>query len=165
MDTWFKPSKPEDIKPIPWLGKKVIEYLESILTKDMDVLEHGSGGSTLWFASRVKRVTACEHDSAWKTEIQKQAPENVVLMDARIPEKSVPFDLFLIDGEPIQNRAEWIQWATYLVKPGGWIVLDNANRPEYAKEREELAQKAKLIKRFDCNNGTQYLVTEFYKCE
>jgi len=65
MTNWYQPSDPSSIKPRPWLSDDAIAYLESILTPEMHVIEHGSGGSTLWFASRVVTVIAYEHDTDW----------------------------------------------------------------------------------------------------
>jgi predicted O-methyltransferase YrrM len=74
------------------------------------------------------------------------------------------FDLLLIDGEPVEDRAEWLKAAPTTVKPGGWVVLDNANRPEYEKERKHLQTYAAEFETFNGNEGgTLYLVTEFYK--
>jgi predicted O-methyltransferase YrrM len=163
---WWQPSPSKEIKPVPWLSPEVIRHLDNLIQPDWEIIEHGSGGSTLWFAQKCKRVIACEHDANWRRTIQEKAPENVIVMGARIPEKEKPggaFDLLLIDGEPVQNRAEWIQWSSYLVKPGGWVVLDNANRPEYAQERRHLQEIAAEFQTFDGNEmGTLYLVTEFY---
>jgi hypothetical protein len=51
-----------------------------------------------------------------------------------------------------------------MVKPGGWVVLDNANRPEYAAERAELEKRTVEYQRFNSNEGgTLYLVTEFFR--
>jgi len=44
------------------------------------------------------------------------------------------------------------------------VILDNANRPEYARTREEFQQFADLIETVNGNGGnTLYLVTEFYR--
>jgi len=45
---------------IPLLNQGTIYFLESVLTKDTEVLETGSGASTVWFAERVKNVISWE---------------------------------------------------------------------------------------------------------
>ena len=40
----------------PWISFGAILFLEKILKKDMQVYEYGSGGSTLFFAQRVKCI-------------------------------------------------------------------------------------------------------------
>lgn len=167
MSEWYQRSNPMDIQPIPWLHPDAIAYLDGILRPDMEVLEHGSGGSTLWFAARVKHVTAYEMDNGWHKVVNKLRPANVSLRNASFPigAPDVGMDLILIDGTPVENRAAWLKAVLQLVKPGGYVVLDNANRPEYKQERAEFAAHAKLLK---CVNGngesTEYMVTEFYRC-
>lgn len=165
MSRWWEPSPSSAIKPIPWLAPKVIQYLENIIQPDFEVLEHGSGGSTLWFAERCKWVTSFENNPDWIEIVSEKAPGNVTLTDMKafILSRS-NCDLLLIDGEPVEARADWLTQAPTFVKPGGWVVLDNANRPEYAAEREALRQYADLVETFDSNEGvTKYLVTDFWK--
>lgn len=171
MTKWWQPSpKSAALKPVPWLAPAVIAYLEGIVQPDFEVLEHGSGGSTLWFAAKCRHVTAYENDPDWQKVVKDHAPENVgVFSDILTPPKPDEafekfFDLLLIDGIPVEKRRQWLTAAPQLVKPGGWIVLDNANRPEYAAEREALKQHADLVQSFDSNEGgTLYLVTDFYR--
>lgn len=160
---WWKPSKPEEIKSMPWLAPRVVEYLESILRPEFTVIEHGSGGSTLWFAERVQNVTVYENNLEWAIAVDGEK-DNIYVRYNDVPySKHRFYDLLFIDGEPVADRAKWIASAPDFVKPGGWVVLDNANRPEYAKERKGLQDIAESYKTFDCNESTAYLVTEFYK--
>lgn len=161
---WYEPSTADQIKPLPWLAPKVILHLQKILRPDFEVIEHGSGGSTLWLAERVKFVTVFEGSPKWSEALARQAPKNVLINpddDEIIPRK---YDLFLIDGEPIEARKLFITIAVAVVKPGGWVVLDNANRPEYATERGWLQSICESYETFDSGEtNTKYLVTEFYK--
>jgi predicted O-methyltransferase YrrM len=165
---WWNRSTAEELKPIPWLHPVVIAYFESILQPDFEVLEHGSGGSTLWLAERVKSVLSVENEAEWMERVEAEAPENVRLMlwekDILPKFSSKKCDLLFIDGEPVTNRQLYLEAAEQLVKPGGWVVLDNANRPEYARQVEIFSKKAQLVKRIDGNEpGTLYFVTEFYR--
>ena len=75
-----------------------------------------------------------------------------------------PYDVLLIGGEPISSRKEYVKHAAQYVNPGGWVMLGNANRPEYATERAALKEKAVTVKTFDCNqNGSLFVVIEFYQ--
>lgn len=164
MSQWWKPSKPDEIKSVPWLSPRAIAYLESILHPDFEVIEHGAGGSTLWFAERCKCVMAFEDKPEWERVVEANvSPRKAVVVSGFYT--GFPVDLLLIDGEPVEDRAKWIDAAHRIVKPGGWVVLDNANRPEYSKEREGLKRYADLICTFDSNReaGFLYLVTEFWR--
>jgi predicted O-methyltransferase YrrM len=162
---WWQPSPSKEIKPVPWLAPAVIQHLENLVQPDWEVVEHGSGGSTLWFAAHCKSVTAFEHKPEWQQIVRDHAPENAKILSvgAFVPHFH-KFDLLLIDGEPVGKRAEWLKLAPQIVKPGGWVVLDNANRPEYAAERAEIEKIAAEYQRFNSNEGgTLYLVTDFYR--
>jgi len=157
------PREPSEIEPYPWLHPDAVEYLEGLLTPEMRVLEHGGGGSTLWFAERVKRVVTTEGDPDWCDALWKLAPMNVTIT-SNLPYGSY-YDLFFIDGDH-EGRGRCIEQAHLYVKTGGWLVLDNANRPEYAPERRLLHEYFKLVARFDNNIPiSKFFITEFWKCE
>lgn len=160
---WWQPSKSEDITPFPWLHPDAIAYLESILLPGMQVCEFGGGGSTLWLAERVKTVITCEPNEQWFSKLFVIVPENVSVFH-RLEPLLINCDLLFIDGEPVTVRADWLRAASDILQAGGWIVLDNANRPEYAKEREGLREFAELVHTANGNEGgTRYLVTEFWR--
>ena len=173
MAKWWQPTgKKDEIKPVPWFGQPAIDYLASIVTPDMDVIEHGSGGSTLWLADKVKSVTSYEYDEDWYDYVRgsavKLGKNNITVLlwtGATLPPvKPDSCDLLIIDGEPVNNRRLWIASAHWIVRPGGYVVLDNANRPEYEIDRASMAKDFMDHIIFNCNEvGTKYLVTEFYR--
>ena len=55
------PCRP-DGTPLPWMNYNAISFLEERLTKDLCLLEYGSGYSTPFFASFVKTVVSVECD-------------------------------------------------------------------------------------------------------
>src|SRR4028119_2375277 len=63
---------------LPWISYGAIDFLEGYLKPDMTVYEYGSGGSTLFFASRVARVTSIEHDPLWYSLVQTKLQANSV---------------------------------------------------------------------------------------
>lgn len=166
---WYAPRSPDEILPYPWLHPHAVEYFEEILQPTWTVLEHGAGGSTLWLAERVKQVTSIEHDPYWRRKVRELAPDNVKVLSLKIADgKGVlacGHDLFFIDGDRLE-RGTCLAMVDDFVMPGGWIVLDNANRPEYAEQREQLKSRAKLKARFNNNiPGSLYFITEFWQCE
>ncbi|MCZ2223423.1 MAG: class I SAM-dependent methyltransferase [Chitinophagales bacterium] len=68
----------------PWLTKTAIEFLDNYL-KPTDVgVEFGSGRSTLWFASKLKKLYSIEGDKRWYDKIQKSIlGNNVANVDYR----------------------------------------------------------------------------------
>ena len=165
MKTWVQPSRPEEIQPFPWLSAEAKSYFESLLRPDMLVVEFGAGGSTLWLSERVKHVYSYENDPDWLAVLRKRKPENVTLFFESLPTGGERADLLFIDGEPVELRGEWLDLATTIVKDGGIVVLDNANRPEYAEHLARFTKHAKLLKRTARATGTMYAVTDFYQCE
>ena len=162
---------------MPWYVFKAINYLEKILFQNAIVFEYGSGGSTLFFAERAKKVISLEHDSFWSERIKEillkkniknvtyitEEPEhkiceipnsqysdiyhssksqykgytfkNYVSIIQRYPDEY--FDLIAIDG---RARSACITHARKKVKKGGFILLDNSDRPQY-REAIDLMKK------------------------
>jgi predicted O-methyltransferase YrrM len=127
------------LAPIPWLVEESIIFLQGILTKRTRVLETGSGGSTLFFAQRAGCVYSFEHSKKWygKTENalrERGLMKNVTLFyDPKypkngLPEMAVKFDIILIDG---RGRNKSVKTALDKLNHGGYIILDNAERPRY----------------------------------
>ena len=132
---WWDESDPQHIGDTPWMHPAAVLYLESLLTPDMTVLEHGCGASTKWFAKRVEHVTAVDNDSDWIAGLALETKDfhNIRLIPLDSVIKTVdPVDLLMIDGYN-HDRPAWMMEADRLVKPGGIIVLDNAERKHYDK--------------------------------
>ncbi len=165
----------------PWLVFDAIEFLKSFLKKDMKVFEYGSGGSTLFFAQRVKEIVSVEHDAFWFGEVTKiildngiknidyklREPDNYPQFD--LGKRSDPgefisyyhgfegkqfksyaqaidtyadqsFDLVVVDG---RARISCIRQALPKIKKGGFLLVDNADRPAYLLPFDELNDGAK----------------------
>ena len=138
---WFRSMESKESvdgtgAPMPWIAYPAYEFLRSRLAeKDMDVLEDGSGNSTLWWASRARSVLACEHDRTWYAALQKQLPGNVELVhvpaddvkryvecDGRLRKR---FDMISIDG---LNRAACARHAPNLLTSRGVVLWDDTER-------------------------------------
>lgn len=61
---------------MPWMAYQAIEWLENYLKPDMRVFEFGSGGSTLFFAFRVKEVYGVEHDQRWADKLNVEVSKH-----------------------------------------------------------------------------------------
>jgi SAM-dependent methyltransferase len=136
----FKMKMPvdKDLKPIPWMTYPFIDFISDRLRPDMEIFEYGSGNSTLWFADRVKRVDAIEHDEKWYKIMKQRIPNNVNLyfikLDydgeySRFPlNLNKKYDIIIIDG---RDRVNCIKISIKCLKPEGVIVLDDSERPQY----------------------------------
>lgn len=128
-------------KNYPWLTKGAVEFLMDYLTEDMHVLEYGCGSSTRWIAERVNFLFSIEHHHKWADRIQDECKRfdlyNVTIMRRKLPyhntDFALMFDFILVDG---RNRVNCFEKALTMLKPGGVIMLDNSERPEYNQVNE-----------------------------
>src|SRR5262249_35430573 len=136
-DGWFRSfdeRRPVDAlgKPVPWLTYPTLELLSRRLRPDMIVFEFGSGWGTLWWASRVARVVACEHDSVWHREMLGRVPANVTLLHINLSYggeycraaalQNQQFDVVVVDG---RDRIRCAIESIPALKNDGIIVWDN----------------------------------------
>ena len=62
----------------PWTTPASILFFDEVLTKDMIGLEYGSGRSTMYFASKLKKLVSIEHYEEWYTKVEKQLKANQI---------------------------------------------------------------------------------------
>lgn len=151
-DGWFRSRREQrcvDLagNPLPWLAYPAIEFLGRRVRPELTVFEYGCGASTLWWASRVARVVAVEHDAAWAERISAQAPANARVHHVPLDEAGeyarsalahgLLFDVVVIDG---RDRVRCVPPAVQALHPGGVIVFDNTDRPQYAPGDHHLAE-------------------------
>jgi hypothetical protein len=134
----------------PWLPYGLIELLDQRLDASSRVLEYGGGGSTAFFADRVGEVISVEHDEGWHgaiSEAMAGVPNVHVLLrtdaddfagyvGAVEEQDDDSLDVVLVDG---RRRVRCAAAARTKVKPGGLLILDDADRPKYAEAHELLA--------------------------
>ncbi|MBU2544919.1 protein-L-isoaspartate O-methyltransferase [Patescibacteria group bacterium] len=145
---WMKSSKSNSLKDnVPWLTFECQEWLDSVLNKNMTVLEWGSGGSTVYISKKVKKMISIEHIPEWHAsvvkELQKNNIENCEYILKKYDENkgyknyyeaidSFPdetFDLVIIDG---RSRNSCISYAMRKIKKEGFLLLDNSERKRYS---------------------------------
>ena len=135
----------------PWINYVVIQFLHHYLKPDMRVLEFGAGGSSVFFLKKKVKLFSIEHENSWIKEVHEiLSPKHLKnwiphYMKSSNPNQQVPepkdylskietidnssIEIALIDG---RNRVECIKKSMPKIKPGGCIILDNSDRPEYA---------------------------------
>jgi len=120
-------QKMKKIYPFPWICPEAIKWLKSNLTPDMKVFEFGSGGSTLFFAKRVKELISIEHDPVYFIRIRKFFSKLNFIPELKEYSESISkypdkyFDLVFVDG---MVRNDCIKNAIPKVK--GYLILDNS---------------------------------------
>ena len=139
-DGWFRSVREHAAvdaagEPIPWISYPALHFIAKRIRPEMEVFEFGSGYSTLWWARRVKGLVACESDAQWHAHVRMLAPANVELVlaateeypsvSARSPGR---FDVVVLDGG---DRVRCAESAVSALSPGGVILWDDTDRPEY----------------------------------
>ena len=129
----------------PWLTPGAVRMLTSLLLPSDRGVEFGSGRSTIWFGERVSHLTSVEHDEKWYSAISNKLKERELgNVDYALVPRDKPdelgnvskyaltalrfddcsIDFALIDG---LYRDYVTQFMMPKIKPGGFLVIDNAN--------------------------------------
>lgn len=131
-------------KPIPWYTYPAIEQLSKWDFTDCEVLEYGSGNSTLWWLQHAKTVTSIENSREWHDYAVSQVGDRARLMLCPVDmDKDVEteidryvacvdelgsFDVIIIDGvnKPGVRQACARRSLDHL-RGGGLFVVDNSD--------------------------------------
>lgn len=151
----------------PWLRPMVTEFLESVILRSgMAVFEWGMGNSTIWMSHRVRHVISVEHDKDWFSKIPGRKNIKRILIQpqrgiigadpsdpkayfsddkhwrdhnfrryASVIDDLGPFDVIFVDG---RARPSCLVHGHRRLKPGGFLVLDDANREYYLRHTAHL---------------------------
>lgn len=123
---------------LPWTTLPFIDFIAPRLRAEWTVFEYGAGASTRFYAARVANVVAVEHDKAFAAALTPELPENARLLIRpegtesyinAVAEGRPRLDLVSVDG---RDRVRCVQAAQTALAPSGVLVLDDAERPEYA---------------------------------
>lgn len=130
----------------PWVTRDALALLDQLLQPTDRGLEYGSGGTTGWFAERVELLHSVEGGAPWheatRTDLAARGIANVDLnladyeelgygtpahrdayVNVRPDLQPGTLDFVFVDGE---YRDECAMRALVLLKPGGLLILDNA---------------------------------------
>jgi hypothetical protein len=122
--------------PVPWYTYPALEYLRQLDFRDSDVFEFGSGYSTLFWATRARRVVSVDDDREWASVLSGQLPENCELIietdlyeyPNTIQRSGRSFDVVVVDGAARgKTRLECSRRAIQCLRPGGMVILDNSD--------------------------------------
>jgi SAM-dependent methyltransferase len=121
-----------DGRPIPMMSYSVLEYLLGLDLRDLELLELGGGGSTQFWASLAKSVLTFETNPDWHQAVKSSPLRNV---EARLSATATlaqdviglgrTFDIVVIDSAA--NRYQLAKSALQVLRPGGFVILDNSD--------------------------------------
>jgi SAM-dependent methyltransferase len=121
-----------DGRPIPMMSYGLVEYLLGLDLGALELLELGGGGSTPFWASLTRSVLTFETSPDWIQALQARPLPNV---EARLAATDTlandvvglnrTFDAVVIDSAA--NRYRLAKSALRVLRPGGFIILDNSD--------------------------------------
>ncbi len=120
-----------DGEPIPLMSYSFIEYVSGLSLADFECLELGGGGSTQFWSRRMRRVLTLETNAELAQRLHADKPANLEVSHVeagRIAQAAGQFGLFdavIIDAAA--NRVACARSALTILKPGGFVVLDNSD--------------------------------------
>lgn len=124
----------------PWFTEPAIKVLDEYLKNNRPhVYEFGMGASTVYLHDKCASLKSVDHDEVWFSKVVNELkdPINISLFSANRPyNNSITheidnfYDIIIIDG---RDRVKCIESALPKLKPGGWLILDNSERPYYQK--------------------------------
>jgi predicted O-methyltransferase YrrM len=147
----------------PWLTADAVAVLRTALRAHDRGLEWGSGRSTAWLSRRTGGLVSVEHSAEWLRQVEIDLKRRrIANVDQRYAAVAVAegdpaaaavyiaaagnlepesLDFVLVDG---LYRAECTRRALVLLKPGGLLILDNAERyvPRASRSPEALGKIA-----------------------
>ena len=137
----------------PWIVPQAVGWLGRRIRSDWRVVELGSGRSTVWLGRRAGTVVAYEDNDWWierartlvadrglaNVEIRHLPVDEYVRELAALPDESV--DLLVVDflESPDAERPDAVRAGMPKVRPGGYLLLDDSDRPSYAPAHDLLA--------------------------
>lgn len=122
---------------IPWFTYPAIAFLKERISGNLDVLEYGSGNSTLFWAQRCKSVTAIEHDEQWYHSLLNAPLQNIQLHHqpltpiegyCKVETSLQGFHIIVIDG---RNRVACCKASVKYLRADGVVILDDSHREKY----------------------------------
>lgn len=133
---------------LPWWQLTSIDKINKLIKPDWMVLEFGSGRSSIWLAQRAAYVISIECNPEWYKQVKSWSKKFNVehKVDIRLWEEPIhkqqqkldqlgfdntKYDLIIIDGA--KPRQPYAQAAYHLLKDGGVFLIDDSERPNYAR--------------------------------
>jgi predicted O-methyltransferase YrrM len=131
---------------LPWISYRAAGDLRQLIAPHWRILEFGAGMSTIWLAQRAEFVLSVESNLDWYHWV-KELGDRRGLTNVRLEYRAVGnckayaeiadterFDLAVVDGD----CRDWcVETSLRLVRPGGYVYLDNTDQPQGDRQRAE----------------------------
>lgn len=132
--------------PVPWFTYPAIDFLDTVIDENWKVFEWGGGYSTIWWANKVRLVTAIENDGKWHEELRNQLPDNARLQLIEQEKEYVSavslsneqYDVIVVDGS---HRNDCTKIATRHIKDSGILIFDNSDVSRHQAAQRQLKEE------------------------
>lgn len=161
---YYPPCTRHELVVAPMLGWNHAGKLLSYALNARNILEYGSGGSTLWLSQQCPHahILSIEHDWQWCDRVVAAIRHMrlaglgecqsvvVVLLEAeqyvntQCIHNQAPYDLIFIDGAH-EQRTPCLKAAYDLLMPGGVVILDNSEEPAYQEGKAFLLAQPSMV--------------------
>lgn len=159
---------------LPWINIAALRKLRTLLNENMVVFEYGSGGSTLFFAKRIKKICSVEFNPEWYALVKGQicakgytnvdlhllepkkagnltAEEHNAVVNLDYSEylnfiSSFPDNYFDVIFIDGRERSLSLETSISKLRKGGIIVFDNSDRCRYQNAIEKHLHSFKMFK-------------------
>lgn len=139
LESKNKNASYKDGKLVPWLTYSSITFLECLDLKRMNIVEFGSGASTVWFSERCKKITSYEFDSSYAVKtIQKCKTNNleIITMDNFQTQNS---------DKPTESFQTLIEKDLQILDPAEKQIVATIDFKRFTKDVEEKIRAADLV--------------------
>jgi len=144
------------------LNQSVLDFMDARIDRNSFVLEFGAGWSSPWFADRCGKLLSVESDRKWANTVSAELANSdchwhVYHFEtiANVATMLSPFhdvDLVLVDSrEDLRKLFATLGWS--VLKPGGWLIFDDAQRMQHRESVLWLGKIAGVAKRLEWQQG------------
>jgi hypothetical protein len=128
---------------LPWFSYGAVDWLVKHADRELEVVEFGSGGSSIFFAQHYGRVIAMEHDAVWVSRVRElgaghpnlevcQIDVGLLADPSLLPPKLLnSTDIVVIDSvedEGFTLRPKLLRWVESHGHALRIVILDDAQR-------------------------------------
>lgn len=122
----------------PWMASGAVGWLADNLSKEMTLLELGSGSSTAWYGARVRKVVSVEPHAEWYQQVAEslRGMDNVDLLRVSIESaladlQPMAFDVVIIDHAETPGDLTRLEALAAIGPDVKIVVLDDSDRLSY----------------------------------